>query len=333
MSNKHYIKFNKKHVLAIVLLIVLIIAFVVAFIFIQKLEFKLSDTGEEDVFILGSKNPELEYNGKTYKYNEDVDSILVIGVDSYEDEVTYNSYNNNDTADFLMVLAVNENEGSCKALQINRDTMSNNKVLAVTGEVVEYRPEQIALSHTYGSGGNDSCKNTADAVSNLLYGMEIDHYISFTMDAVSEYNDLVGGVSIPAGKPDQNGKTLEESLTLRGEDALTYVRARRGLDDPTNIARMERQRVYLEELKKATKIESQSNDEFVFDAISTVNKYMVSDCTINELSDISNSVVKYSDGNIYVPEGENVEGENYMEFYIDQEDLKRIIIDMFYEEA
>ena len=34
------------------------------------------------------------------------------------------------------------------------------------------------------------------AVSNLLFGIEINHYLSFTMDAVALVNDLVGGVQV-----------------------------------------------------------------------------------------------------------------------------------------
>lgn len=331
--NNHYIKVNKRHALAIILLIVLIILAVLAFIFIEKLEFKLSDTGEEDVFVLGSRNPELEYNGKLYRYNEDVQSLLVMGIDSYEKDVTHNSYNNTDQADFLMVLAVNSKEGTCKALQIDRDTITNNRILGVTGDVIDYKNEQVALSHTYGSGGHDSARNTLDAISNMMYGMEIEHYMAFAMDAVAEYNDLVGGVTINKGEVGPDGKTLSSDITLKGDDALSYVRARRGLDDPTNVARMDRQRNYLKHLREATKAKSESDDAFVLDAIMTVNDYMTSDLNVNELSSISESVMKYADGTILVPKGESVDGELYKEFYIDSDDLLRLIIEMFYEEA
>lgn len=331
--NNHYVKVNKRHALAIILLVVLIILAVLAFIFIEKLEFKLSDTGEEDVFVLGSRNPELEYNGKLYRYNEDVESLLVMGIDSFEKDVTHNSYNNTEQADFLIVLAVNDKEGTCKALQIDRDSMASNRILGVTGDIIDYRDEQIALSHTYGSGGHDSARNTVDAVSNLMYGMEIEHYMAFTMDAVAEYNDLVGGITINSGEVGPDGKTLSKDITLNGGEALNYVRARRGLDDPTNIARMDRQKNYLKHLREATKKKSQTDDTFVLDAIMTVNEYMTSDLTVNELSDVSDSVMRYADGTILSPKGESVDGELYKEFYVDSDDLLRLVIEMFYEEA
>ena len=46
------------------------------------------------------------------------------------------------------------------------------------------------------AAGQDSCRYQAKAVSNLLYGVSIDHFCSVTMDAVAVINDAVGGVSV-----------------------------------------------------------------------------------------------------------------------------------------
>ena len=74
--------------------------------------------------------------------------------------------------------------------------MTQIRILGVTGEPAGTFTGQLALAHTYGSGEEDSCENTVLAVSNLLYGMEIDHYVSLTMDGVALLNDLVGGVTV-----------------------------------------------------------------------------------------------------------------------------------------
>ena len=107
----------------------------------------------------------------------------------------------------------------------------------------------MALAHTYGSGGSDSCLNAVKAVSRLLGGVKIDHYMTLTMDGVGKINNLVGGVTVtmledfseldPAMKKG-------ETVTLKGEQALLYVRTRQGIGDQSNLSRMERQRQYLE---------------------------------------------------------------------------------------
>ena len=106
--------------------------------------------------------------------------------------------------------------------------MTQIQILGVTEEPAGSFTGQLALAHTYGSGEEDSCENTVLAVSNLLYGMEIDHYVSLTMDGVALLNDLVGGVPVEvlddfSGIDDS--LVQGETVTLRGRQALTYVRS------------------------------------------------------------------------------------------------------------
>ncbi|MCD8331087.1 MAG: LCP family protein, partial [Oscillospiraceae bacterium] len=131
-------------------------------------------------------------------------------------------------ADFSLLLRGEDGGQSCTALQRNRDNMTQITRLAVTGEEVGTYTGQLALAHTHGSGGEDSCENTVKAVSGLLYGVEIDHYMSMTMDAVAVVNDLAGGVTLTvlsdmtSVDPDW---TQGAQITLMGEQALLYVRS------------------------------------------------------------------------------------------------------------
>lgn len=118
-----------------------------------------------------------------------------MGLDKYA-ETEESNYLNNEQSDFLMLLVMNKETGACTPIQLNRDTMTKIQILGVRGDVAGTFTGQLALAHTYGSGERDSCLNTAEAVSNLLYGVDIDHYISITMDGVAILNDLVGGVEV-----------------------------------------------------------------------------------------------------------------------------------------
>ena len=55
---------------------------------------------------------------------------------------------------------------------------------------------QIALAHANGDGMELSCENTVDAVSNMLYGIRIEGYISLNMDSIKILNHLAGGVPV-----------------------------------------------------------------------------------------------------------------------------------------
>ncbi|MFR8126152.1 MAG: LCP family protein [Acutalibacter sp.] len=135
------------------------------------------------------------YNGTAYARREDLETVLLLGVDKFEGE-TPEGYLNNQQADFLLLLVMDKQHETCTPIQLNRDTMTEIQILGVTGEPAGTFTGQLALAHTYGSGEEGSCENTVLAVSNLLYGMEIDHYVSLTMDGVALLNDLVGGVTV-----------------------------------------------------------------------------------------------------------------------------------------
>lgn len=273
------------------------------------------------------------YNGTAYAKKEDLETVLLLGVDKFEGE-TPEGYLNNQQADFLLLLVMDKENETCTPIQLNRDTMTQIQILGVTGEPAGTFTGQLALAHTYGSGEEDSCENTVLAVSNLLYGMEIDHYVSLTMDGVALLNDLVGGVTVEV-LDDFSG--IDESLvqgetvTLQGQQALTYVRSRGGMEDSSNLHRMERQRQYLAALQQQLKAAVQQEDGFTLDALLQLNEYMVSDCTVNQLSDLGDSLAAYQVSDILTTPGDAQEGEEFMEFTVDEAALQELVMDVFYE--
>lgn len=273
------------------------------------------------------------YNGTAYAKKKDLETVLLLGVDKFEGE-TPEGYVNNQQTDFLLLLVMDKENETCTPIQLNRDTMTQIQILGVTGEPAGTFTGQLALAHTYGSGEEDSCVNTVLAVSNLLYGMEIDHYVSLTMDGVALLNDLVGGVTVEvlddfSGIDDS--LVQGETVTLKGQQALTYVRSRGGLEDSSNLRRMERQRQYLAALQQQLKAAVQQEDGFTLDALLQLNEYMVSDCTVNQLSDLGNSLAAYQVGDILTTPGDAQEGEEFMEFTVDEDALQQLVMDVFYE--
>ena len=277
----------------------------------------------------------LTYNGKDYVLRDGIETLLVLGLDTYSGTET-ESYTNTKQADFLLLLVMDTKNGTCKGIHINRDTIADMSVLGVSGDRVDTVRRQIALAHTYGNGREVSCRNTADAVSTLLNGVEIDHYVSVTMDAVPTYNDLVGGVTLEvlddfsAIHPDMKEG---ETVTLTGEQALAYVRARKGLEDPSNSRRMARQKQYLEALYQRSRQCVQEQEDFVPKAALAMTDYLVSDCSGNKLESMISRFAEQPLDTILSPSGELIRGEEFMEFYPDPDELMQIVIDCFYEPA
>ncbi len=266
-------------------------------------------------------------------YEKDLETLLVIGLDDLGGFEVSTSYNNTSQADFMALLIKDNVTGEFSAIHFNRDTMTRIPVLGVTGQKAGYHQGQLALAYTYGSGKKDSCKNTVEAVSNLLYGVEIDHYIAVTMDSVPIANDWVGGVTVEVmddfSDVDETLVKGEKTL-LMGQQALNYVRTRKGLEDSTNLHRMERQRQYAAKwLELATPLFQ--NPGAVVDLVVQLSDYHYSDCTAGGLADFANAYAANPFDSVYTLKGENVQGDVFMEYHLDEEAVRKMVLDLFFE--
>lgn len=281
-----------------------------------------------------TENTVYEYNGVEYVKNEDVESFLILGLDKFEDAINNDSYNNDQRADFLMLLVFDNSEKKFTAVHLNRDTMVNMNVLGVAGQKIGTVNKQLALAHTYGNGRDVSCRNTADAVSELLNGVKVNHYLSITMDAVPILNDLLGGVEVTV-LDDFSGidDTLikGEMVTLHGDHALTYVRERYGLEDSSNSTRMVRQRQYMTAVYDKAMLKIENDDNFVIEASSKLADYIVSDRSVNQLQEIAKKLSQYKFTEIETLEGESVVKDGLMEFRPDADSIDKIVFELFYK--
>lgn len=322
------LKINRNAYKIVVFLIAVAIFLVLFFAFLSKWETKYgsvdTDTTDEG---------QIYVNGTSYIPNKNLEVLLLIGVDKYESQLQDDSYNNTEQADFLMLLVIDKSAETYTLLHLNRDTMTEIPILGVRGEQAGTLTGQLALAHTYGSGGADSCRNTVEAVSNMLYGIDIDHYLAFTMDAVVKINDLAGGVTLTVSDDLTSASpklSKGATVTLDGEMALAYVRTRYGLKDSSNLRRMERQRQYLTALQSALNTKMSTQEDFMLDVLEAISPYMTSDCTANQLSKLYDRIELYKDNGIQTIEGDAVKGEEYMEFYPDEDALKQQVIRLFY---
>jgi LCP family protein required for cell wall assembly len=193
---------------------------------------------------------------------------------------------------------------------------------------------QLALAHTFGSGLKDSCQYTVEAVSNLLFGVDIDHYVALSMDAIGVMNDQVGGVTVtvPVDMTVVDPSFTEgATVTLDAAQAEAFVRTRKDVDDSSNLSRMKRQQVYMSAWKQAALTKMSSDSGFALESILAISAYMVSDMSVFDLSDFANSMAEYTDQGIQETEGEAVLGDEYMEFYVDEDALYQQVISLFYQ--
>lgn len=310
--------------------IILLLVLVMIFSGLQILESTVfpSGQGQGDTFV--SKT--ITRNGVDYFPRQDITVLMVMGIDQYGPVVSSESYNNSGSADMVMLLIFDEQDRSCSALCLNRDTMMEIPVLGIGGKKAGTFYGQLALAHSYGSGLEDSCENTRDAVSNFLNGIAIDHYVAMNMDAISILNDAVGGVRVNVT---DDFSAVDPTITmgetvLYGDQAINFVRTRRDVGNQLNISRMERQREYVDGFVEAFWNKLDSSDSFVVSTYDSVSPYIVTDCSVNTISGMMERYVDYEIKEIVSVEGENVLGDVYYEFYVDEQKLDELILRLFY---
>lgn len=332
---KHLSRSAKNAILFAVLGVLLCVAFLLALHAWEKRQYNLQIAEESRYADVGQSVIYLD--GKEYRERKHLETVLLIGLDKFgsASQGSSEAYSNDQQSDFLMLVIIDRKNNTYTPLHINRDSMAPVQILGVGGRIVDTVTEQLALAHTYGSGKEDSCRNTVKAVSDFLYGIEVDHYISFRMDAVGVMNDLVGGVTLEI-RDDFSAEDASliqgQTVRLNGEQALHYVRARQSMEDSTNVARMERQRQYLRELQVQTLDCLREDENFAARALANLSEYITSDCTVDELSELLSDTMEYGMAEFETIPGEAVKGETYMEFYPDEQKMRDLMLGLFFEE-
>ena len=293
----------------------------------------------ESTVLLRNEEPEQTVPTKTivrdgieYFPRQDITVMMVLGIDQSGPVESSNYYRNNGAADSVMLLIFEENDASCSVLYLNRDTMLEMDVLGVTGTYAGTSYGQLALAHTYGEGLEDSCENMKNTLMNFLHGMTIDYYVAMNMDAIPILNDAVGGVTVTVlddfSQVDPTIKMGE--ITLRGQQVINFIRTRKDVGDQKNVTRMDRQKQYVEGFLWALKNKEMEDVNFIINVYDEVAPYLVSDCSVNTLSNMLSRYTEYEIKEVLTPEGENVIGEEYYEFYVDEEKLDELIVRLFY---
>ena len=123
----------------------------------------------------------IEEDGKKYKLNPDIKTVLFMGVDKEEKADLGNNPGENGQSDSLNLLVLNKEEKTAQIIQISRDSMVGIDIYDVTGNRLMTENGQIALQYAYGDGAEESCRLTSEKVSELMYGVNVDSYFSLTL--------------------------------------------------------------------------------------------------------------------------------------------------------
>ena len=334
-------RIKKDTIITVVGLVITVCAFVGATIAVTKMISKPATDIETTTYSKqNNKASTLHFDGKDYQLKENMEVILIMGIDDREDIGDSQFAIHNSQADVLYVYAVDHKNKTYQAIQLNRETMTGIQTYNADGTKDTIAEAQICLAHSYGKTEQGRCLNTVDAVSGLLFNMQVDHYISLNMRAISILNEQVGGVTVtvPAGLESADPAFKEGAkVKLQGKQAELFVRFRMSLENDTNEFRMERQQIFLNAWMEQANRKMEADSGFALGLVLSLSDYMTSDMSANRLSDLANQLREYKNLGTVKTIGETLlENEAkisaYREYYVDTDDLERKVIDLFYVE-
>lgn len=269
------------------------------------------------------------YNGQTYRYNENIVSIVVIGTDL---GWSTTAEGNAGQADAVMVVALDTETGSMRAIGIPRETMVDVDE-HVGSAFIGQDKMQLSLAYNFGDGYATSSENVVRAVSRILYNMPMTYYFTIQMDGVAVLNDAVGGVTVTplASIP---GTRIQEGvpITLLGSNAQRYVQYRDTSYLESSSDRQARQTQYLQAFFSQALATAQGNPLSLVELYRAVQQYSTTNLGIGEFTFLASEVVHSGLSNLTVTtlQGTQQKGPQFVEFYPDEAVVYQTVLDTFY---
>ena len=268
-------------------------------------------------------------DGREYRLNTNIQTVLFMGIDKNAKSDMGDRAGENGQSDSLNLLIVDRETKKAQILQISRDSMVDIDIYSASGEKMISEPGQIALQYAYGDGEEESCRLTAGKVSELLYGVNVDSYLSLTMEGMVKAADAIGGVTMTVPEDYtwiDPAFSKGATLTMDGEMVEKYVRSRDTEVLDRNVQRMERQSQFMGALiEKLQNVKETSNYLSLYQQM---EPYMVTNMTADEMKSLSEYDI---DTNTLDVPGEVILKDGHAQFIIDNEALRKIILKTFYK--
>ena len=276
------------------------------------------------------------WQGKTYKYNQNLSNYLLLGVDKRTPAETRVGKADAGQADALFLLSLNRKTKEMTLISIPRDTMTDVESFDLEGKSLGKSKDHISLSYGYGDGGAESCKLTQEAVSNLFYGLPIQGYLAMNLDGIPELTKSVGGltVTVPNNSLEYEYPEFAEGaeVTLTEENTEVFLRSRDVDESQSAIYRMERQKAFLDAFSKKAKECYEQNAKFAADLFVAIKPYTVTNISEDRLMKLFQTADEGDGYTEWTVPGEGTQGLSYDEYHVDDDALYTKIMETFYQE-
>ncbi|ACU76443.1 cell envelope-related transcriptional attenuator [Catenulispora acidiphila DSM 44928] len=172
-------------------------------------------------------------------------NVLLIGSDDRDGaNAQYGDANSGARSDTTMLLHVAADRKSATVASIPRDSMVQTPA-CTKSDGTQSQPQFGMFNAAFSIGGAACTVKTVETLS----GLTVDHVLVVDFTGFKKIIDAIGGVPVHLDQaiddPDSHLNLPAGTTVVDGEQALAFVRARHNLGNGSDIGRMSRQQVFL----------------------------------------------------------------------------------------
>lgn len=230
-------------------------------------------------------------------------NVLVVGSDQRDGKnAKYGHRIDGERTDTIMLAHLSSKRDNAMVISFPRDSLVQLPACRAKGNLPGQRPHLGMINESFNSGGIACTWKTIET----LTGIHIDHFVKVDFSGFKGMVNAVGGVQVCLPEPIDDKKALLRlpagRQTLKGEQALGYVRARYSLGDGSDIGRIQRQQMFVASMiKKVMSGETLTDPARLFGFLDAATKSVTTDpgLTPSVMKDLADSVQGLAAGQIH----------------------------------
>lgn len=269
----------------------------------------------------------IQYQNEDYEYNDNLTTLLFLGIDQYSDE------DERGCTDCMILVILDEENETAMMLTISRNTMCDTEVVDEDGDLITMYEQQITLQFVYGDGEHTSCELSSDAVSRLLNEIPVDYYLAIELDVIDIIVDNWGTIAVDL---EEDYTYIDESFIqgttvyMDGNQVESFVRYRSMTESGGNEERVARQEIFLKAFIEELEEQMHASTSAILTVWEEISPYMYTNLNTDVIEELLD--YEFQEETYKVP-GETILNGNYDEYYVDEEALEELIIELFYNKV
>lgn len=289
------------------------------------------------------------YDDIVYEYNEDCLNFLLMGIDrgGKLDKTTNLSDWSAGQADTIFLISLNPTEKKISVIGIPRNAMVDLEIYNKEKECIDTIYNQICLQYGYAGGGDLGLQKMKESVSSLFFDLPIHGSCAVSFNAISVVTDGLGGITVTV--PDDmtaynKNYSAGSTVTLNGKNVVPYLRYRDNTELGSPTTRLTRQKEFMKTAISTAVQEVKKNPAIVKEIYESIIPYMNTDISLDKAVYLAAQSLDYSvtESSFYQLTGEDrrvdfdkpqTEKDFYDDYYLDEEYLKKTLIEVFYHKV